>query len=181
MRKAVFLDRDGTIAKDVSYCRRPEDFELLPGATEGIRLLNENGYKVIIITNQSGIGRGYFTEVVLKDIHKKMMAVLAVSGAYIDDIYYCPHLPEDDCDCRKPKPGMVIKAVREHDINIAESYFIGDKIQDIETGQAIACRTVLISSPAEVGISPPDIFVQPDHVASNLVQASRWIIERGKG
>lgn len=118
MHKAVFLDRDDTIARDVPYCSRPEDFELLPEAGEDIFLLNESGYKVIVITNQSGIARGYFTEVMLEMIHQRMRTALAVFGASMDGIYYCPHHPDNECDCRKPKPGLVFKAAWEHDIDL---------------------------------------------------------------
>ena len=104
--RAVFLDRDGTIARDVPYCSRPEDLELLPGVGEAIRLLNEHGFMVVIITNQSGIARGYFTEEMLERIHQKLKNDLAKSGAHVDAIYYCPHHPGEGCDCRKPKPAL---------------------------------------------------------------------------
>lgn len=100
MNKAVFLDRDDTICRDVGYCRRPEDLELLPGAAEGIRLLNNAGFKVIVITNQSGIARGYFDEKTLHEIHKKMKRDLSRSGARLDAIYFCPHHPDEGCRCR---------------------------------------------------------------------------------
>jgi D,D-heptose 1,7-bisphosphate phosphatase len=180
VHKAVFLDRDGTIARDVPYCSRPEDFELLPEAAEGIRLLNESGYKVIVITNQSGIARGYFTEEMLKMIHQRMKTALARFGASIDGIYYCPHHPDNGCDCRKPKPGLALKAAQEHDIDLAESYFVGDKMHDVESGHAASCRTVLISPLGEVENSSADSPVRPDYIARNMAQASRLIIEKGE-
>ena len=99
--RAVFIDRDGTMAKDAHYCSRPEDFELFPNTAKGIRLLNKKGFKVIVITNQSGIARGYFTRETLAKIHEKMERELAEEGAWVDAIYYCPHHPDDGCDCRK--------------------------------------------------------------------------------
>jgi histidinol-phosphate phosphatase family protein len=149
MNKVVFFDRDGTIAKDVPYCSRPEQFELLPGAGKAIRGLNQAGFKVIIITNQSGIARGYFTEETLGKIHEKMRNDLAEYGAFIDAIYYCPHHPDDNCDCRKPKPGLILRAAAEHDIDLSKSFFIGDSDKDIEAGQAAGCRTVLLSGAKE--------------------------------
>ena len=126
VHKTVFLDRDGTIARDVPYCSRSEDFELLSGAAEGIKLLNEHGFKVVVVTNQSGIGRGYFTEKMLAEIHDKMITQLAEHGAHVDAIYYCPHHPDDKCECRKPKPKMVLQAARDLDIDLSQSYVIGD-------------------------------------------------------
>lgn len=139
MNRAVFIDRDGTIAKDVPYCSRPEDFELLPGAAEGIKLLKENGFLVIIITNQSGIARGYFTEETLSQIHQKMQMELAQHGACVDAIYYCPHHPDDGCDCRKPKPKLVFQAARDLNIDLSQSYVIGDSEMDTELAKQAGC------------------------------------------
>jgi D,D-heptose 1,7-bisphosphate phosphatase len=145
MDRCVFLDRDGTIAKDVPYCSHPRQFELLPGAGEVIRQLNNSGYKVILITNQSGIARGYFTEEMLGRIHKKMKVDLAEYGAHVDAIYYCPHLPEDNCNCRKPKPALILQAAKEHKINLNQSYLIGNTDKDIKAGQAAGCKTILVT------------------------------------
>jgi len=143
MHKAVFLDRDGTIARDVPYCSRPEDFELLPGAAEGIKLLNKHGFKVIVVTNQSGIARGYFTEKTLAEIHDKMITELAQHGAHVDAIYYCPHHPDDNCDCRKPKPRMVFQAARDLDIDLSQSYVVGDSEMDVELARQAGCKAVI--------------------------------------
>jgi histidinol-phosphate phosphatase family protein len=139
MNRAVFIDRDGTIARDVPYCSRPEDFELLPGAAEGIRTLNQHGFKVIVVTNQSGIARGYFTEEMLTQIHQKMLRELAKHGAHIDAIYYCPHHPDDGCDCRKPRPKLVLQAAEELNIDLSQSYIIGDSEMDIELAKQAGC------------------------------------------
>jgi len=173
--RAVFLDRDGTMNRDVPYCRRPEDFELFPNTARAIKRLNESGYKVIIITNQSGVARGYFTEETLARIHQKMLDQLAEGDAHIDGIYYCPHHPDDNCDCRKPKPKMVLQAAQEHDIDLHESFMVGDKPLDIQLGQNVGCRTVLVpSDPGEAGPGS----CSPDYTAVDLYQAALWIIEQ---
>jgi len=171
--RAVFLDRDGTMAVDVAYCRRPEDFELFPTTAKAIRLLNEHGYKVIVITNQSGVARGYFTEDTLDKIHRKMRKQLDKEGARIDSIYYCPHHPNDNCECRKPKPKMILQAVGEHDIDPKRSFMVGDKPHDIQLGQNTGCRTVLIPG----GTEEPAVC-SPDYTAADLYQATLWIIEQ---
>lgn len=173
--RAVFLDRDGTMNKDVPYCRRPEDLELFPNTARAIRLLNEHGYKVIVITNQSGVARGYFTEGMLDLIHQKMLKQLAEKAAHIDGIYYCPHHPDDNCECRKPKPKMVLQAVQEHDIDLKRSFMVGDKPHDIQLGKNAGCRTVLIpDNPDETG--PEEC--SPDYTAADIYEAALWIIEQ---
>jgi histidinol-phosphate phosphatase family protein len=173
--KAVFLDRDGTISRDVPYCSCPEDFELLPMVAEAIKLLNEHGFKMVIVTNQSGVGRGYFTEDMLAQIHRKMLDELTKSGAVIDKIYYCPHHPDDNCKCRKPKPAMILQAARDLHIDLRESFFVGDSGLDIEAGKRAGCRAVLIA--AEVR-KDNDKLVQfsPDAVFPSLYEAANWLI-----
>jgi D,D-heptose 1,7-bisphosphate phosphatase len=173
--KAVFLDRDGTICFDVPYCSCPEDFRLIPFSAEGIVKLNKNGFKVILITNQSGIARGYFTESMLLCIHEKMKDDLKKHGAYLDAIYYCPHHPDDNCTCRKPNPEMINKAVKDFDIDLSHSYMVGDAKSDIEIGQATACHTVLIKN-----TSGKLIDCSPDIILDNLLQAANWIIDNDK-
>jgi len=194
MNKAVFLDRDGTIARDVHYCRRPEDFELLPTVPEAIKLLNENGFKVVVITNQSGIARGYFTEETLAQIHQKMKDELAKYGARVDAIYYCPHHPDDGCQCRKPKTALFLKAAEEHNIDLKNSYMVGDQQMDIDAGKALGCKTALVTTGPQPQISSPKSPVpgpqsvnfkprtlnselqMPDHTAESLLEAARWIV-----
>ena len=171
-RKAVFLDRDGTIASDVHFCCRIQDFELLPTAPQAIRLLNRHGFKVIIVTNQSGISRGYLSEETLQQIHHHMRHELARHGALIDATYYCTHHPDDGCDCRKPRPGLLLKATHDLDIDLGRSFMIGDHDRDIEAGKAVGCRTALINSNNN-GKKPS---VLPDCTAEDLLQAVRWII-----
>ncbi len=170
--RAVFLDRDGTMARDVNYCSRPEDFELFPGTARAVKRFRELGFKVIVITNQSGIGRGYFSEKTLAEIHDKMEKSLAEEGTGVDGIYYCPHHPDDKCDCRKPRLGMILRAVRDHDIDLGQSFVIGDLTFDIGLGQAADTRTIL------VGVSPSDeaIALEPDAVVADLTEAVQAIL-----
>jgi len=144
-RRAVFVDRDDTIAKDVPYCSDPEDLVLFPGVGRSIRRLNEAGYLVIVITNQSGVARGCFTEDRLKEIHERMRADLAKDGARVDAIYYCPHLPGAGCECRKPEVGMIMEALRDFDIDISSSFLIGDtENHDMELAKRIGCRGIRV-------------------------------------
>jgi len=173
--RAIFLDRDGTMAIDVVYCSRPEDFKLFPLAARAVKLLNDHGYKVIVVTNQSGVARGYFTEDMLEKIHQKMQEDLAKEGAIVDGIYHCPHHPDDKCKCRKPEPEMVLRAVSEHDIDLQRSFVVGDKQMDVQLGKRVGCRTVLIAPDAGGDEARP---FSPDYVAPDLYQAAQWIIDQ---
>lgn len=169
---AVFLDRDGTICSDVHYMSSPEQFELLPKVAEGIKLLNELGVKVIVVTNQSGIARGYFSEEDLERIHKRMIDELLRRGAKIDAIYYCPHHPNNNCSCRKPRIGMLERAAGDLGLDLNKCLIIGDKKLDIETGRNAGCTTMLIPGPET------ELNVRADYVAVNLYEAARFIKER---
>lgn len=153
MNKAIFLDRDGTINVDKEYLSKIEDFEYLPGVIDGLKILQDVGYKLIIITNQSGIARGYYTEEDFLKLNNWMVQDLRGRGIEISKVYYCPHHPEGkiekyriDCDCRKPKLGMYQRAIKDFDIDISESWTIGDKIRDSEICQTTDCRGYLISN-----------------------------------
>ena len=172
MNRAVFLDRDGTIARDVHHCRCPEDFEPLPTVPEAIRLLNENGFKVVVITNQSGIARGYFTEETLAQIHHKMEAELRKYDARVDAIYYCPHYPDDGCECRKPKTTLFHRAADELNIDFTCSYVVGDMQMDIDAGRTLGCKTVLVTTGPNGG---SNITESPDYIAYSLLEAAHWI------
>jgi len=177
INRAIFIDRDGTIAKDVPYCSRPEDFELLPRVAEGIKSVNEHGFKVVVITNQSGIARGYFTEETLAKIHDKMRRELAKQGAHIDAIYYCPHHPDGNCECRKPKPKMLLQATSDLNVDLGQSYVIGDNDMDIEMGKNVGCKTVLIGDKTkqrEMNKQTPC----PDYTASSVSAAVQWVIAK---
>jgi len=175
LRKAVFLDRDDTIAKDVPYCSRVEDFEILPSVPEGIRLLNEHGFIVVVITNQSGIARGYFTEQTLSQIHEKLHRELGRWNAHVDAIYHCPHHPDDGCECRKPKPTLLLQAAKDMGIDLHLSYMVGDDVKDIDSGRSAGCKTVLVTTGPDRG-SLEGQEVSPDYVAHSLCEAAEWIV-----
>lgn len=156
-QKAIFLDRDGTINEYVGFLRKEEDFRLIPGVSEAIKKINNSGYLAIVVTNQPVIARGEVTEKELEEIHKKMETLLGLDGAYIDDIYYCPHHPDKgfegeipelkiECDCRKPKTGMLEKAAREHNIDLSSSIMIGDSTLDIKMAENAGMQSVLLKT-----------------------------------
>ena len=179
LNKGVFIDRDDTISRDVHYCRRPGDFELLPKAAAGIKLLNQEGFKVVVITNQSGIARGYFTEDMLNKIHQKMVDELAKSGAHVDAIFFCPHHPDDNCECRKPKPKLAHQAIKQLLIDPQQSFTIGDRLMDVELAKAIGCKSAMIpSEPGKTELRKSSI--SPDYIASDLVSAAKWIIQQSE-
>ncbi len=144
-KKAVFIDRDDTIAKDGPYCSRPEDLHLFPGVGRSIKRLNDAGYLVVLVTNQSGIGRGFFDEAMLTRIHEKMRGDLEADGARLDAIYYCPHHPDAKCSCRKPATGMIERAVRDLSIDLRSSYVVGDGDHDVAMGVKVGCRAFKVT------------------------------------
>lgn len=175
MNAAVFFDRDGTIAEDAGYCRNPEDFRLFPETAEVFKKLHERGFKVIIITNQSGIGRGYFNEADLERVHDKMKADLAAAETFVDGIYYCPHHPDEDCECRKPKPALILRAARDFDLDLGRSVMVGDLPKDIELGKAAGNRTILVSAqpgPTNADATATNLAEVPDIVAGWQVNES---------
>ena len=159
-QKAIFLDRDGTINKYVGFLRKEEEFELLSGVAEAVKKINQSGYLAIVVTNQPVIARGEVTFSELENIHNKMETLLGKEGAYLDAIYFCPHHPHSgyegevkelkiDCDCRKPKPGMLLKAAEDLNIDLNQSYMVGDGENDIKAGKAAGCKTVLLNTECE--------------------------------
>jgi D-glycero-D-manno-heptose 1,7-bisphosphate phosphatase len=178
MTWAVFLDRDGTINEEVEYLHDPRELHLLPGAPVAIRLLNEAGVPVILVTNQAGIGRGYYSEVAMQKTNRELDGRLAAHSARLDAIYYCPHHPEDGCDCRKPQPGMLTQAAEEQHIDLQRSFVVGDKVSDLEAGWRVGCRPVLVLT--GYGVEAREAFrehaFQPEYIAENLLQAVQWIL-----
>jgi len=170
--RAVFVDRDGTLAPDVNYCRRPDDFNLFSEVPQAIKMLNDARFKVIVITNQSGIARGYFNEETLTKIHQKMRDELKKNGAYIDAIYYCPHHPYDKCQCRKPGTVLFKKAADDLDIDLSQSFVIGDRDIDIKAGKAIGAKRIFVTTGPDRDTILTDC---PDYIASDLLDAVRWI------
>lgn len=178
-QRAVFLDRDGTLNEDTGYIGSPDGFTLLYGAGEAVKRLNEAGLRVVVITNQSGIGRGFFDEAALGVVNARLTELLTLEGALLDGIYYCPHLPDEGCSCRKPETGLILKAVAELGLDLARSFVVGDKASDIELGQRVGASSVLVLTGAgkeEQG----NISAEkgPDYVAKDLSEAASWIIDR---
>ncbi|TVM03681.1 MAG: D,D-heptose 1,7-bisphosphate phosphatase [Candidatus Brocadia sp. WS118] len=178
-RKAVFLDRDGTIIVHEHYLSSPDQLKLLPNASQGIRLFQEHGYLIIVITNQSGIARGFFDEEQLMLIHMKLMGMLKAEGVIVDDWYYCPHHLEGiverykvDCDCRKPKPGLILDAARKHNIDLAQSLMIGDSESDMFAGKNAGCTCVFITNNSLDTTNFASIGAM-DYVVKNLLEAAR--------
>jgi D,D-heptose 1,7-bisphosphate phosphatase len=180
--RAVFLDRDGTIIVEINFVTKPDEVKLIPGAPEAIRLMKDLGYKIILCTNQSGIARGYFTESEFKAINQRMFDLLGDRGLF-DGIYFCPHLEEAllpqyrmACQCRKPKPGMFLKAAKDHNLELSNSVFIGDTLRDIEPGRQCGGKTILVlTGHGEETLSSckdPSTF---DFVAKDLLDAARWL------
>lgn len=175
-KPAVFLDRDGTLIEEVNYLAAPKDLKLFPFAAEAIRLLNENGFLVILTTNQSGIGRGYFTENDLREIHAKLIAELAAQNAKLDAIYFCPHAPENDCDCRKPKTGMIRRAIADFSIDLENSWAIGDKALDVEMGFNAGTKAALVLTGYGI-VEKERLNRKPDLIAENLLDVAEMIVD----
>ncbi|MDQ6745242.1 MAG: HAD family hydrolase [Actinomycetota bacterium] len=144
--RAVFMDRDGTLMEDVGYPRDPAQVRLLPGVTEALRRLHDAGFLLVIVSNQSGVGRGLISPEQATAVHRRLMEMLGEDGVSLDQARYCPHAPEDGCDCRKPSPSMLIDAAFSLDIDLSVSYMIGDKRSDVEAGRRAGCRTILLES-----------------------------------
>lgn len=176
--KAVFIDRDGTINANVEYLDNPDNLQIYPRVAEGIKLLKKNGYKIIIVTNQSGIARGYFTEDTLEKIHQRMKNELSEKGASVDAIYYCPHHPDDLCDCRKPNTGLLDKAIKDFEIDISTSFIIGDRMLDVEAGKKIGLKTVLVPEKKEqVAKEMKESRVKPDYLCDDFFTGVKWVLE----
>lgn len=174
INKAVFLDRDGTIMSDVGYCSSVNQVHIYPYSAMAINLFQQMGYKVIIITNQSGIGRGMFSIGRLRTIHEFIKTSMLLSGTILDAIYYCPHIPDNMCLCRKPSPGMIFAAESDHRLTLSLSYFIGDKYTDIESAFRSGCNPILIEGQgSEFESEDKDCTRVPTF--NNLLEAALWV------
>jgi D-glycero-D-manno-heptose 1,7-bisphosphate phosphatase len=178
--RAIFLDRDGTLVYPGHYPSQPEDLRLYEGIGSELRTLQEAGFKLVVVTNQAGIARGYFTEDDLSRMHLYLTSVLAESGVHLDGIYHCPHHPEGivpelaiRCACRKPQSGMLLQAANDLAIDLHESWLVGDILDDIEAGNRVGCRTILVD--LETESSPPSQGRYPGFVARNTLHALRII------
>lgn len=183
---AVFLDRDGTLNIDVGYPSSIEQIQLIPGAVEAVRQFNRQGYKVIVVTNQSGVARGFMSEARVQEINRAFIDLFAASQARIDAIYYCPHHPDHGpenyrkrCRCRKPEPEMFLRAQSDHQIDFSRSWMIGDKYSDVEAGHRLGMTTILVLTGAgqeqleEYGKNPA--VAQPDFIAGDIAAAAKQI------
>ena len=182
--KAVFLDRDRTIIEDPGYLSAPEAVKLLPGAELAIRSLAQAGFRIVVVTNQSGIARGLLTEEALEQIHAELRRQLSERGAHLDAIYHCPYHPEGtveryaiESDLRKPSPGMLVRAAEELDIDLKSSWMVGDGARDIEAGPRAGCRTIRVRVPGHHPVGEAaDEAVQADYTVRNLVDAARVVL-----
>lgn len=185
-RPAVFLDRDGTISEEIGYITDPSRFRLLPGAAAAVRRLNLAGIPAILASNQSGPARGYYGEDTVRAVLAEMRRQLAAEGARLDAVYYCPHLPggtvreyAEDCDCRKPRPGMLRRAAAEHGLDLARSFMVGDKDSDVAAARRAGCRAVLVlTGYGREEWADRDRWreITPDYVAEDLAEAVDWIL-----
>lgn len=176
-KRAVFLDRDGVINVEMNYLSNPDDFIFIEGSIEALKILKQKGFHLIVITNQAGIARGYFTEKILKEIHDKMKKILLENDVVLDDIFYCPHHPEftGPCDCRKPKPGLILKAEKKYKLDLQNSFMVGDTLRDIETGLNAHCKTVLVLTGYGEEEQKKIGKIKPDFVFKNLLALAKNI------
>jgi histidinol-phosphate phosphatase family protein len=187
MNRAVFLDRDGTMIEDVGYLDRLERLKLFSYTVDAIRLLNRAGFRIVVVTSQAGIANGVITEDFVREAHQEITRRVAAGGGRIDAYYYCPHSTtavvaeyRTDCDCRKPKPGMIHSAERDLSLNLERSFVVGDRWRDIEMGQAAGIQAILV----ETGYGRTEALRRPPHippvrVAANLIEAASWILING--
>lgn len=182
---AVFLDRDGVINEEINYLYKPEDLRFIPSAIEAIKTLNTNNFLTVVVTNQAGVARGYFSEEDVRNLHRYMQDQLNLEDAHIDSFYYCPHHPSEglgdyllNCCCRKPKPGLLHQAETDFGLELKSSYLIGDKYSDVLAGQQVGCKVVLVKTGHgmnELKSPPQDIVL--DYIATDILDAVLWIIE----
>lgn len=191
-RPTVFFDRDGTLCHEVGYVNHPERLQLIPGAASTLRGLSAEGWATVVVTNQAGVARDYFPWHVVEQTHRRLRALLAEEGAEVDGIFACPHHPDvgaagfrKDCDCRKPRPGMLLRAAEELDLDLSRSYIVGDSFRDVGAGRnAGLAGTVLVRTGygrGELMWKGPHAGVWPDHVADDVVGAVEWIRHREQG
>jgi len=187
---AVFLDRDGTINEEVGYLDSLDKLKMIPAAHEAIRLINLSGMKAIVVTNQAGVARGFFTEKFVRQTHEVIQTALLEKKASIDKFYYCPHHPTEgtgiylqNCNCRKPSPGMLLQAAHDLDIELGSSYMVGDRYRDVETAKKVGVKGILVKTGYGLEVLQdvdPDVATagnKPDFVAEDILEAVKWIMK----
>ena len=183
-KSGVFLDRDGTLLEEAGYLDRLERLVFFPYAIDAVRLLNRAGFPVVVVTNQAGIARGIFKESFVAAAHRHISDRLAAAGARVDAFYYCPHHPEavveefrQACDCRKPQPGMLTRAAADLDLALDRSFVVGDRWHDLEAGQRVGARTLLVRTGyGRTDEASPKAHVQPSAIVDNVIDAVSWIL-----
>lgn len=178
--KVVFLDRDGVINKypgDTKYVTSVKEFRLLPGSAQGIKKLNEKGFKVFVVSNQAGVSKGLYSPKELQKITDVMIKGLGKAGAHLDGVYYCTHLDQDNCQCRKPRPGMLYAIAQEFGLQDARSFFVGDSFMDMKTARAFGAKTVLVLSGKEKISNRRNWEFEPDFVFDSLLIAAHYLCE----
>ena len=187
--RVVFLDRDGTLCEEVGYLSSVEQMRLIPRSGEAVRLLNQKGYKVVVVTNQAGVARGFFPEAVLEGLHAEMVRQLREEGAYLDGIYYCPHHPSDgfppyrqECNCRKPATGLLERAAADLNLDLLSGYMIGDHFSDVECGQRIGAETVLLlTGHGQEALAKRESWPRPpSFIATDLYEAVLWVLGKSE-
>ena len=181
MRPAIFMDRDGTLSHEVGYVNHASRFRLYSFSVDAVRLINRSGFLAVVVTNQAGVARGYFPESLIHEIHASLGAAMEAGGARLDGIYFCPHHPSvgeppyrQDCDCRKPRPGLLLRAEAELGVDLEHSYVVGDRLGDLELAWAVGAKGVLVRSGyglGELTYHAPGWRRQPDIVAEHLLEA----------
>lgn len=178
--RAVFLDRDGTVNEEMGYINHPDRLIILPRVPEAIKLLKKYGFKVIVVTNQAGAAKGYFPVTLIEEIHQLLQSRLKAKNAELDAIYYCPHHPQANCPCRKPKPGLVYKAQADFDLDLNKCYVVGDRLKDIELGHNVGAKGILVLTgygKGELKYIAPTHPLEPHFVAADLYEAAKWIVK----
>jgi D-glycero-D-manno-heptose 1,7-bisphosphate phosphatase len=175
--RAVFLDRDGVLMRDANYVGHVDQVELIDGAPQALRRLQDAGFHLFVVTNQSGVGRGYFTREAVEEIHALLNQHFADAGARIEHYYVCPHHPEDNCDCRKPNPKFLLEAGREHGLDLSRCFMVGDRPSDIQCGANAGAKTILVLT--GVGRETLDQHeVAPGAVVADIGAAADWILQQ---
>ena len=189
---AVFLDRDGTINEEVGYLDSLDKLKIIPTACEAIKLINLSGMKAVVISNQAGVAKGFFTEEFVHTVNNRLLALLKKKGAFIDQVYYCPHHPEEGngaylqkCNCRKPAPGMLLQAARELNIDLSRSYLVGDRFLDMEAAKNAGAKGILVKTGYEDllqddGLDRATPAGKPDFIAPDILEAVLWILKDQK-